>query len=155
MIIRAYDPAEAAVVRNVLTRAFGQQDEADLVEALREKGDIALELVAEHKKKVVGHVALSRMAAPEGWLALAPVSTDPKMQKKGIAGALCQMAMQYANAPVVVLGDPEFYGRLGFDFARTARLKSPFPIKATGLFAPELAEEKPALELVYASPFLG
>ena len=153
MIIRAYDPSEAANVRDLLTRAFGQTDEATLVDALRATESMALELVAEHKKKIVGHVGLSRMVSPEGWLALAPVCTEPKMQKRGIGSALCQMAMQYANAPVVVLGEPAFYGSLGFEFDRCKRLTTPFPVKFTGLFAPELNETHPIAMLEYAAAF--
>ena len=153
MIIRAFDPSEAANIRDLLTRAFGQNDEANLVEALRATETMALELVAEHKKKIVGHVALSRMVSPEGWLALAPLCTEPKMQKRGIGSTLCQMAMQYANAPVVVLGEPAFYGRLGFDFERSKSLKTPYPTKFTGLFAPELDETQPVATLQYAAAF--
>ncbi len=153
MIIRAFNPSESTTVRDLVTRAFKQPDEADLCDALRDAGDMALELVAEHNKRLIGHVALSRMVSPAGWLALAPLSTDPKMTRRGIGSALCQMAMQYANAPVVVLGDPKYYGRMGFDFERSKRLKTPYPIKFTGLFAPELDEAQPVAMLKYAPAF--
>lgn len=153
MIIRAFDPTETTAVRDLVIRAFKQPDEADLCDALRDAGDMALELVAEHKKRIVGHVALSRMTSPEGWLALAPLSTDPKMARQGIGSALCQMAMQYANAPVVVLGEPRFYGQMGFDFERSKRLITPYPVKSTGLFAPELDETQPVATLRYALAF--
>lgn len=153
MIIRGYAPKDAAKVGDVIRRAFGQPDEAELVEALRAGGHMALELVAEDRGRIVGHVALSRMVAPNGWLALAPVSVDPKRQKKGIGSALCQMAVDYANAPVVVLGDPAYYGRFGFDYQRTARLLTPFPKEYTGLYAPKLDEAQPAETLLYAPAF--
>lgn len=153
MIIRAFAPSDTDAVRKLVARAFDQPDEADLCEALRQDGDMALELVAEHQKKIVGHVALSHMKAPNGWLALAPLSADPKMKRRGIGSTLCQMALQYANAPVVVLGDPAFYGALGFDYDRSKRLKSPYPVKSTGLFAPDLEEVHPAATLTYAPAF--
>ncbi|SHI64302.1 putative acetyltransferase [Shimia gijangensis] len=153
MIIRAIIPSEAASVRDLIIRAFGQTDEADLCDALRASGDMALELVAEHKKKIVGHVALSRMVSPVGWLALAPLSTDPKMARRGIGSTLCQMAIQYANAPVVVLGEPEFYERIGFDFERSLCFKTPYPVNYTGLFAPDLDDLHPNATLKYASAF--
>lgn len=153
MIIRAFNPAEAVAVGDLVTRAFGQPDEAKLCDALRAGGHMALELVAEHQNKIVGHVALSRMKAPEGWLALAPVSTDPKMERRGIGSALCQMALQYANAPVVVLGDQAFYGRVGFEYDRAKLFQTPYPVKHTGLFAPELEDLHPALKLIYADAF--
>ncbi len=153
MIIRGYGPKDEAKVRDVVKRAFGQEQEAMLVAALRKGGHMALELVAEDRGRVVGHVALSRMVGPKGWLALAPVSVDPKRQKKGIGSALCQMAVDYANAPVVVLGDPAYYARFGFDYDRATRLKTPFPVGYTGLYAPKTEEAQPTQTLVYAPPF--
>lgn len=153
MIIRGYGPKDEAKVRDLVKRAFGQEEEARLVAALREGGHMALELVAEDRGRIVGHVALSRMVAPKGWLALAPVSVDPKRQKTGIGSALCQMAVDYANAPVVVLGDPAYYARFGFDYARAAKLQTPFPVEYTGLHAPKIEEAQPPETLVYAPPF--
>lgn len=155
MIIRGYTPKEAKAVRDLIIRAFGQPDEADLVEALRDSGDMALELVAEDRKKIVGHVALSRMTSPQGWLALAPVCADPKRQNKGIGSVLCQMALQYANAPVVVLGEPEYYGRFGFEFKDKPKVTTPFPAEFTGMFLPEGHVCPETVELVYAKPFTG
>ena len=155
MIIRGYGPKDGTKVRDVVRRAFGQDDEAALVSALRKGGHMALELVAEDRGRVVGHVALSRLEAPKGWLALAPVSVDPKRQKKGIGSALCQMAVDYANAPVVVLGDPAFYVRFGFDYERVVKLQTPYPIEYTGLYAPKLDQAKPEDRLIYATPFSG
>lgn len=153
MIIRAYVPKEESAVRDLLTRAFGQSDEADLVNALRATGDMALELVAENRKRVVGHVALSRLQTPKGWLALAPLCADPKMQGKGIGSVLCQMALQYANAPVVVLGEPAYYGRFGFDFDITHQFRSPYPIEYTGLYLPDPDLSVAELNLHYSSAF--
>lgn len=155
MIIRGFVEKDTAQVAQVVKRAFGQPDEADLCVALRAGGHMALELVAEDRGRIVGHVALSRMQAPAGWLALAPVSVDPKRQKKGIGAALCQMAVDYANAPVVVLGDPDYYARFGFDYGRAGNLTTPFPVEYTGLFAPKIEADTPEETLVYAPPFMG
>lgn len=155
MIIRGYIPSEAKAVRDLITRAFGQPDEADLVEALRDSGDMALELVAEDRKRIVGHVALSRMESPKGWLALAPVCADPKRQNKGIGSVLCHMALQYANAPVVVLGEPSYYIRFGFDFDRGNQMTSAFPTEFTGVYLPDDTEGEGPFDLVYAKPFLA
>lgn len=153
MIIRGFDKSDTAQVRALISQAFGQPQEAALCEALRRDGDMALELVAEHKKKIVGHVALSHMVSPSGWLALAPLCTDPKMQNRGIGTALGHMALDYANAPVVVLGDRGFYTRIGFDFERSANLATAYEVQHTGLYAPDLADPRPALKLDYAKAF--
>ncbi|WP_299352288.1 N-acetyltransferase [uncultured Shimia sp.] len=155
MIIRGYTNSDGRAVRDLLTRAFGQPDEADLVQALRETGDMALELVAESRKKILGHVALSRLQAPKGWLALAPLCADPKQQGKGIGSVLCQMALDYANAPVVVLGDRHYYSRFGFVFEQTGALTSPFPVEHTGLYLPEGTQPPSEQTLNYAEPFMS
>ena len=95
------------------------------------------------------------MASPEGWLALAPVCADPKLQNKGIGSVLCQMALQYANAPVVVLGEPAYYSRFGFDFGGKPKMTTPFPAEFTGVFLPEGCACPETVELVYAKAFLG
>lgn len=153
MIIRGYIPTEARAVHDLITRAFGQPDEADLCDALRNEGAMALELVAERQKKIVGHVALSRMKTPDGWLALAPVSADPKFQGRGIGSALCQMVLQYANAPVVVLGDPAYYHRFGFDYRPDGKPETPFPAEYTGIYLPEGEVPQPKAKLVYPDAF--
>lgn len=155
MIIRAFTPSDSKAVGELISRSFGQRDEADLVETLRSNGDMALELVAENRKKVVGHIALSRMRSPAGWLALAPVCIEPKLQRRGIGSVLCQTALQYANAPVVVLGEPAFYERFGFDFSSAGQIQSPFPVEFTGIFYPEGMEVPSEIELLYAAPFLS
>lgn len=155
MIIRAALPADFDAIDRLVTSAFGQKDEAELVRALRAEGAAALELIAEDRKKPIGHVMLSHFSQPRGWLALAPLSVAPKRQKNGIGATLCQIALNYANAPVVVLGNPEYYTRLGFEVARATNLTSPYPLEFTGLCAPDLETHAPVETLVYPAAFDG
>ena len=155
MIIRGIVEKDHKAVAELITKAFGQPDEAALVDRLRAGGHMALELVAEQNGRVLGHVALSRMDTPARWLALAPVSVTPKQQRKGIGAALCQTALAYANAPVVVLGDPGYYAAFGFDFAQGAKITSAFPVEYTGVYLPEGTELPEAVDLTYAAPFMG
>lgn len=154
MIIRGYTEKDRSAVNGVVAKAFGQKDEALLCEALRSGGHMALELVAEDRGRVVGHVALSKMVSPEGWLALAPVSVDPKKQRRGIGAALCQMAVDYANAPVVVLGDPDYYARFGFEFGLSGKIETPFPVEYTGVVFRK-TDSVDGAKLDYPAPFMG
>jgi putative acetyltransferase len=63
---------EEAAVDVLLQRAFGGEDEARLVHALRKSGAVAGEVVLPFQGGVVGYYALSHMRAPNGWLCLAP-----------------------------------------------------------------------------------
>ena len=61
MIIRDQSPSDRADVRGVVSAAFGQPDEAVLVEALNAAGDAEVSLVAEADDVLVGHVLFSKL----------------------------------------------------------------------------------------------
>lgn len=160
MVIRDEAPGDAAAVRRVVSAAFGRTEEADLVEALRETGAAALALVAEEAGAIVGHVLFSRLRAPAGCLALAPVAVAPGRQGRGIGAALIRDGLARAGRAgwraVFVVGAPAYYARFGFRADPAAPFETPYP-KAYVL-ALELAPG--ALSgrggpLLYAPPFQG
>ncbi len=122
-LIRAGQPADTCRVREVNLLAFGQPDEGDLVERLRERCRELLELVAVRDGKVVGHILFSpaTVSCQERTVkgaALGPMAVLPAYQGQGIGSALVRrgvaMLREQGCPFVVVLGYPEFYGRLGF-----------------------------------------
>ena len=54
--IRMERAGDSAAIRRVLEQAFGQPNEADVVDALRRRGAITLSLVATLDDQVVGHI---------------------------------------------------------------------------------------------------
>ena len=145
---RAHD---AAAIEALLRAAFEQQDEADLVAALRRDGAIWVEWVATTGTTIVGFAALSRMRAPDGWACLAPVAVQPEHQNQGIGGALTRRAAGFDQAEaVVVLGDPQFYGHHGFDHARAQKLFSPYPVSHTLIAG---GARSPEATLIYPAAF--
>jgi putative acetyltransferase len=114
-------------VAKVVSAAFGQTAEADLVARLRDRGALAVSLVAEAGGKVVGHVALSPVTVDgrsggDRWLGLAPLAVDPGRQGRGVgrqlvAAALDAAASDGGAAVVFVLGHSRYYGALGFEEA--------------------------------------
>src|SRR5687767_13853555 len=96
--VRPETAADQEAIRQVHCRAFGQEAEALLVEALRglEAFVPALSLVAEQNGAVVGHVLFSvvTIATVEGsaprdpLLGLGPVGVLPECQRQGIGSAL-------------------------------------------------------------------
>ena len=122
--IRAEHPQEAAAISALLRLAFGGQDEARLVEMLRDQDDLTLSFVAEAGGSIIGHVALSPLQAEGSALALAPVAVHPAAQKRGIGDALIRAALDAVPGhTIVVLGDPAYYSRFGF---KPADLASPY-----------------------------
>lgn len=113
--IRPETPADIGPIARLLDAAFGDPAESRLVEALRADGDLALSLVAEDAGSIVGHLALSPVAASFPALALAPVAVAPGRQRRGIGAALIAAAQaRHPEATLIVLGDPAYYRRFGF-----------------------------------------
>ena len=139
MIIRIAEPADNAAIRYVVSAAFGQSDEADLIERLRAGGHEAASIVAEADGRIVGHVCLSWLEAefegtPIKALALAPLAVHPGYQRRGIGKQLTKSAIEsgkHLHAKIVlVLGDPQFYRPFGFCSQKGAMLLNPFHMEA-------------------------
>jgi putative acetyltransferase len=133
--IRSAAPEDLQGIRSVHLAAFPTALEANLVDKLDGSGDVLISLVAEDCGRIVGHVLFSRMdvEADERVVAgmgLAPVAVLPDYQSRGIGTSLIHAALRLAEARgadiVFVLGDPEYYGRFGFDAATAAPFQSPY-----------------------------
>ena len=133
--IRPETSADHEAIRYVNRLAFGQDDEARLVDALRDGGYLRVSLVAERAGQVVGHILLSDLpilteAGTVPALALAPMAVLPGFQKLGIGSALVRRGLdecrRQGHRIVVVVGHPHFYPRFGFSPRLAANLASPF-----------------------------
>ena len=125
--IRSETPSDGAAIRRVHVEAFGQPDEADLVDALRAAGALRISLVAAEAGAVVGHVAFSPVVIRGGAstinaLGLAPMAVLPGWQRRGIGSRLVRAGLaacgETPHGLVFVLGAPAFYGRFGFKPAK-------------------------------------
>lgn len=130
MQIRSERANDWPAIRALIARAFGQEQEADLVDALRTSGHLSISLVAEDASCLVGHAALSQLQSPKAALALAPVAVVPDRQRSGIGSALVRAALDEArrlgNHSVFVVGDPAYYSRFGFSPELGATFQSPY-----------------------------
>jgi putative acetyltransferase len=130
MIVRSETPGDISAIRIVQEVAFGQPDEAQLVDDLRAAGDTIFSLVAVDDGTVVGHVLFSRMKAPFPALALAPVAVLPEYRRTGFASRLIRQGIARSEAAgwrgIFVLGDPAFYRRFGFDAGKASGFTSPY-----------------------------
>jgi putative acetyltransferase len=148
----------------VIRRAFAGEAEAQLVRDLRAEGAMVCEFVAEREGSgIIGHVAFSRLAmrstdrAIDG-VALAPLAVLPGSQRQGVGIALVEHAHAQLRAAkvevVVVLGDPGYYGRLGFSSLLARFLRAPY--SGDGLQALELvpgALGKRSWDVAYPAAF--
>jgi putative acetyltransferase len=135
--VRPEGDGDAPGIRTVHLRAFGRGAEADLVDALRgtQAWEPSLSLVAEEDGTVTGHVLFSGATLePSGtpvW-ALAPVAVLPDRQGRRVGTLLLDEGLRRAAetdaAAVVVLGDPEYYARFGFEPAGEFGVSPPFDV---------------------------
>ncbi len=125
-IIRREQPQDIPEVRQVNIRAFGQEQEALVIDQLRKNCNSILSLVALNDGKVVGHILFSP-AVIEGrhgrlvGTGLAPLAVLPEYQRKGIGSELIQTGIariREGGCPyIIVIGHPDYYTRFGFDQA--------------------------------------
>lgn len=143
---------DADAIKKIHISAF-RPDEGESVAALA--NDLLIQpttpetisLVAQSDGEIVGHVAFSplRMKESDEWLGyiLAPLGVDPTFQSKGVGSTLVRSGLAQVRdagtAVVFVYGDPNYYGRFGFDpevavgFRAPHKLQYPFGWQAMGM----------------------
>jgi putative acetyltransferase len=135
VVIRPRTPADDPAIARLNDEAFGTPGEARLIQALREAGLAAVELVAADDTGVVGHILFSVLElAVDGRavkaLALAPMAVAPTHQRMGIGSTLVRAGLERARADgwdaVIVLGHPRYYPRFGFSAALARHLEAPY-----------------------------
>ena len=135
MIVRFETPADSASIHDVNERAFGQAEEANLVDALREQATPFLSIVAEDDGAIVGHICFTPVTIDGSSLAvagLAPMAVAPERQNQGIGSQLVRFGLDECRragfAAVVVVGHPEYYPRFGFRPGSSAGLRCEYDV---------------------------
>ena len=135
--IREEQLHDVEAVREVNLRAFGQPQEAQLVDRLRESCDELLSLVAVVDDQVVGHVLFSPAVIESTHgvahgMGLAPVAVLPEYQRQGIGSELIReglVRLECRSCPyAIVLGHAEYYPRFGFEPASRYGIKSEWDV---------------------------
>lgn len=152
MTIRTEQPGDFASIRAVIEAAFERPVEADLVEALRQWPgyDPALFFVAVSEDRVVGHIAFSPIVIEwrtQVWpsVALAPVCVAPAYQNRGVGSGLVLHGLQQCkvqgHGAVIVVGEPAYYSRFGFQPASQFGIRAPFEVPDEAFMAIELRSD--------------
>ena len=125
--IRGETPADVPEIEAVTISAFlnaphTSHTEQYIVNALRKAGALTISLVAEAEGTVIGHVGVSQVAISDcasSWFGLGPISVVPEHQGRGVGSRLMREALrvlcEQGAAGCVVLGEPEYYSRFGFE----------------------------------------
>lgn len=167
-ILRPELPSDADAIERVHREAFPTPAEARLVVRLRAQGLAVISLVAECAGEIVGHVLFSpvtigdppaQSAATALYLGLAPVAVRPAWQRRGIGGRLIRAGLAACRdrgaALVVVLGEPRYYARFGFEPAEPRGLTSEYDAGEAFRVVDFLPAPRPAVAglVRYAGPF--
>lgn len=140
---------DIAKIREVVTAAFGQTNEAQLIETIRNSPNFLPELsiVAKENENVLGHILFSPITIEAqremmGAIALAPIAVTPARQRQGIGTQLVQVGLSkcrdLGHSIVVVLGHPQYYRRFGFQTASKFGVQAPFPVPDEAFMVLEL-----------------
>ncbi|MGB1238566.1 MAG: GNAT family N-acetyltransferase [Pseudomonadales bacterium] len=125
--IRDERAADAETIAELTREAFADVPYSDhrehlIVDALRARGQLAFSLVAIEQGEIVGHIAASAVTingSSANWLGVAPLSVAPSFQGQGIGSqlmrALLQRLRESGAAGCVLLGEPSYYSRFGFE----------------------------------------
>jgi putative acetyltransferase len=112
---------EALTVRAFFNAPHTSHTEQFIVSALRKAGSLTVSLVADAEGTVIGHVAVSPVSISDGapgWFGLGPISVMPEHQRRGVGSRLTREALrilrEHGAAGCVLLGEPEYYSRFGF-----------------------------------------
>jgi putative acetyltransferase len=147
---RREETGDEAAIRDLNEQAFGQPNEANLVDALRKRGAFVLSMVATDNDQIVGHVLFTEAIVAEAGsqfraLGLGPMAVLPSYQRKGIGSRLLQRALDRCREldydAVVVIGHPEFYPRFGFVPARLKGIRCEFDVPDEAFMVLELRED--------------
>jgi putative acetyltransferase len=133
--IRPSTPEEAEAIIGIYPAIFPEEDLQPLVRDLLDEGEAVLSLGAVAEDEIIGHVVFT-LCAVEGSTEhiglLGPLGVLPDRQGQGIGRALVQAGFeamkQRGIAKVCVLGDPDFYGRYGFEAEKD--IKPPYDLLA-------------------------
>lgn len=143
-------PSHVAARDLLLDRAMGPHWRRKSSEKLR-RGRLPSEGLAfvacDAAGKVVGTVRLWDIRLGErggSALLLGPLAVDPSCKAAGIGSALMRHALAEAkrldHGSVLLVGDPEYYGRFGFSAEKTAALAMPGPYEMRRFLGIELID---------------
>jgi predicted N-acetyltransferase YhbS len=129
--IRPERPTDIDALDELIRAAFRDQaysghTEQQILRALRAAGQLTVSLVAEGPGEegagLLGQVALSPVSISDNsphWYGLGPLAVRPGWQRQGIGTELMQQALAELQAlgaaGCVLLGEPGFYRRFGFE----------------------------------------
>ncbi|MBB4063369.1 GNAT family N-acetyltransferase [Gellertiella hungarica] len=142
------DASHDAIIEFINDEAFGPGRFARAAARIREQGphDRSLSFVCTDHGEVIGSVRMTPVAAGavRGHL-LGPLAVRPSHKNLGIGQKLCRLAIEAARAAgsegVILVGDPPYYQRIGFERVQPKSLEFPGPVDQHRVLVVPLADQ--------------
>jgi putative acetyltransferase len=119
--IRESMQVDLFAIESLYLEAFPDEDLLPLVRDLLRETSVALSLVGTIDSKLAGHVIFTMCSVAEHSdrsALLGPLAVEPAWQRRGIGSTIVRNGLRRLKddgvSQVFVLGDPAYYGRLGF-----------------------------------------
>ena len=119
--IRESRPDDSAAIRSLYPEAFPDENLLPLVRDLLNDSVVTISFVATIDTRIVGHMIFTRCGVVGNSVnatLLGPLAVAPAWQRQGIGSAIVHAGLRWLEDLdvnlVLVLGDPAYYGRLGF-----------------------------------------
>jgi len=130
--IREENKNDLITIKKINDKVFGQSQEGDIIDKIRESDSQVLSLIAEIDNNIVGHIFYStaeiefnneRIAG----MGLAPMAVLPEYQKQGIGKRLIIESLNILKKKpipfIIVLGHEDYYPKFGFEIASKYGIK--------------------------------
>ncbi len=131
--IRESAPCDLASIEKLYPDAFPEENLLPLVTELLQEPPIILSIVGIINSSLVGHAIFTKCgvaACTDQVALLGPLAVARAWQRQGIGSAIVRAGLQRLEsagvAHVCVLGDPNYYGRFGFE--PEAGVVPPYPL---------------------------
>ena len=118
--IRETRPSDEAALAALYAAAFPEEDLLPLVTELLAMRSGVISLAAERAESLMGHVCFTECKVGDALVALlGPLAVAPAYQRQGVGAALIAEGLKRSGsagaASALVLGDPAYYSRFGFE----------------------------------------
>ena len=124
---------DSAAIESIYPEAFPDENLLPLVRDLLNDVAVAISLVATIGTRIVGHVIFTKCGVVGNDVnaaLLGPLAVAPVWQGQGIGSEIVRVGLRRLEDEdvswIFVLGDPAYYGRLGF--LPESLLEPPFPL---------------------------
>ena len=129
-------PADTAEIEHIHADAFGPGRYARAAFRLREQGphSLAHSFVTRHDGGICATLRMTpiMIGTTPAWL-LGPLAVLPSHAGRGLGRALLGHALASVSEPVLLVGDPPYYGPFGFRAVSPHAVVMPGPVDATRL----------------------